>query len=810
MNLLNKKSYIFFLRNLVRLCTFFGSEAFYKICSVIYLCYISKPYQISIHYPIPLSLYIKLSIQLKEESIKGIMSFSSSDAMGSSILSDKVTRALEVRTDTPAMKAALEALSHLPSESMDSRSVRVAIEQDALQQAILLQEELKALVMIVASLRTGVTETANIARQVHDAINCSVVSSQTSVSVEPVSSDSTMKMPDHLHLSSEDSLGKEQQLAAMIADAFVERDLAAQRADTVAAFLEKFDLSEHDSDLLDQYNFEDIEEENNAGMQFLDALDRVKEIRQDMTTSFGNTTSSVSELFGEDSHQRFGATSAIRMMESLSIKQERAYERLYHWLQKYLHLNSVTHVPTSSGAVPNTQDLVDSDALDEALSHPFVKRSLKVLYHVPAFYSHTLELIASSRRAEETRRFLLALTAGYNGRSPIELKAHDPITYVGDMLAFCFQSCSVESDVAKGLVVQVDEFLEVDSTMTMTAADMLYHAMSGLARPLKARVLQVIASLARRPDDDGDDADGVEEEEEDVVARSRVSSLYSICGLLLFYRAATQKTIGKLGNKSENSQENPLITSLTECLQEATNAFVASLKVYSAILESLAILSGNTEASLVQSMIEQLSHVRMTSPGFVSDVHCPLEFETTLGMEFLVETLLLTSIALCKTLDDSVTLKRSLVHAKKAGLSTTIASQLDGRISEAEQSLIDELIQSETKEVLEICGLGQVISAWRNLPPFDGITMATQPGLNMDDMDLAMKEFYASLYSPPLPNFENIKDPVLRKLARHKIAMSVVNVYEELYNAILSDKGGYDDTTFLGHTPDQVKSLFAG
>jgi hypothetical protein len=39
--------------------------------------------------------------------------------------------------------------------------------------------------------------------------------------------------------------------------------------------------------------------------------------------------------------------------------------------------------------------------------------------------------------------------------------------------------------------------------------------------------------------------------------------------------------------------------------------------------------------------------------------------------------------------------------------------------------------------------------------------------------------------------------------------MSVVNVYEELYHAILSDKGGYTDTTFLGHTPDQVRSLFA-
>jgi conserved oligomeric Golgi complex subunit 6 len=731
------------------------------------------------------------------------MSFSGSDTTGSSILSEKVTRALEVRTDTPAMKAALDALSHLPSESMDSRSVRVAIEQDALQQALLLQEELRALVTIVSSLRHGVSETAMLAHRVTEAIDSSVVSQRTAEDSSGMPS-----MPDSLPLSTEDALEKEHQLAAILADAFAEREEAAQRAETVAAFLEKFDLSEADSDLLDQYNFEDMEEEDNDGMNFLDALEHVKAIRQELTSAFGSATTSVSDLLGDDSQQRLGATSAIRMMESLALKQERAYERLYHWLQKYLHLNSVMHVPTSSGATPSPDDMIDSDALDEALSHPFVRRSLKVLHYVPAFYSHTLELIASSRRAEETRRFLLGLTSGYGGRSPIELKAHDPVIYVGEMLAFCFQSCSVEADVARGLVVENEDEIAELNAGTMTAADMLAHAMSGLARPLKARILQVVASLARRPDDDGDDADGMEEEEEDVIARSRVSSLYSICGLLLFYRSALIKSIDKL-NTIENPKENPLVTSITECLVEASQAYVASMKVYGAMLESLSLISGISEASLVQSMMEQISQVRLTSPGLATDVMCPADFASSLSMEFVAETLLEAALTLCKTLDDSVTLKRSLANAKKAGLSTTIASQLDGRISQIEQNMIEDLVKSETKEVLEICGLAPLLAAWRNMPPVEGIVMVTQPGLNVDDLDLAMKEFYASLYSPPLPAFDNIKDPLLRKLARQKIATSVVDAYEELYDAVMSEKGGYSNTSFLGHTPDQVKTLFS-
>jgi hypothetical protein len=121
---------------------------------------------------------------------------------------------------------------------------------------------------------------------------------------------------------------------------------------------------------------------------------------------------------------------------------------LYHWLQKYLQVHA--HVPNNNNA-PNAL-VQDDDRLDEALSHPFVRRSLFTLRSVPAFYSHLLELIASSRRAEETRRFLLALTSGYDGLPPIEMRAHDAVVYVGDMLGFCFRAFSVEAHVARGLL----------------------------------------------------------------------------------------------------------------------------------------------------------------------------------------------------------------------------------------------------------------------------------------------------------------------------------------------------------------------
>jgi hypothetical protein len=92
---------------------------------------------------------------------------------------------------------------------------------------------------------------------------------------------------------------------------------------------------------------------------------------------------------------------------------------------------------------------------------------------------------------------------------PIEMKAHDPVNYVGDMLAFLFRAMSVECDIARGLIDErtgaedgvgggddetttADVFNDEDTSATMavkpmTSIEMLSQAMSGVKRPLKSR-----------------------------------------------------------------------------------------------------------------------------------------------------------------------------------------------------------------------------------------------------------------------------------------------------------------------------------
>ncbi|GKY91298.1 hypothetical protein MPSEU_000102200 [Mayamaea pseudoterrestris] len=854
-----------------------------------------------------------------------------------SILSEKVSRALQVRTDTPAMAAALEALGQIQSTGptsgtfssskqvsstavVDSRTVRAAMEQDALAQALQLQSQVKGLVQAVRDVREQISETANFARQVSKAIQANVIVDENSnsgivgmvkrndevfnetTSEELVSSDSTIVSA--MNAVPMTTALQEQLLAGRLHEAFVHRDAAKQRVEAVHAFFDRFDLSPQEARLLEQYSFEDVslnldEDETLMhsgsdsdsmpanGVAFLRALERLRRVRRALTETFGSprdismaTTSNTGNSMQKDG---LAPSSALRMMERLAQTQERAYERLYHWLQSYLHLSHQS-APTSSSAMQQQQlpNSTAAEGLEEAIQHPFVQLALHTLRHVPAFYTHTLELIASSRRTEQTKRFLLALTTTNSGlaTAPLELKSQsqDPVGYTADLLAWAFSAFSVEADVAKGLFRRhargsglthgsdgvnelndeshnssrrEDSVEDEDDTFRgdddgmfssidkpMTAQDMLAMSMSGLARPLKSRIMQVIARLARRPDQDGnedndeddDGHDGLDDfEEEGRVQRNRVAHLYELCGLLLFYTSVMETTINKLqlhgseastavtkedegGNSdSRGAEQNPLLTSLVECFAEATKAYEATVRVYAAVMGQLSASTGESESALTHLLLVKIAQVRQQSPGFAKDVECPEAYADILLIDWVTHILIQAAIASCRTLDDAVTLQQSVAASKQAGMKIVAAEQLDEAIEAKEVVLIQQLVAQESNKVLDLCGLGQVtanLMLWQEVQG-GGTQMVAYPGLSPQEVEAGLKEFYASLYSPPIPSLETtVKDPVLRKNARSKIAESVCETYERLYEAISSPAhGGYDDTSFLGHTPDQVRTL---
>jgi len=359
---------------------------------------------------------------------------------------------------------------------------------------------------------------------------------------------------------------------------------------------------------------------------------------------------------------------------------------------------------------------------------------------------------------------------------------------------------------------KVDEAEFDEFTKLMTALDMLSISLSGLSRPLKSRILQVVSSLARRPDDDEDDDESDDRddwiEEEGSIIRNRITHLYDIAGLLLFYKEAMQKSLAKMMPDQPDLSKNPLMNCLTECLSETSESYQATVRAYGAMLSQVASVTGTTESQQVKSMLSQLSQVHEQSPGFGSSKDMP-----ALSIEWVTRTLV--EAARCLGLDDVLALQESVRSAVSAGLSSALASELEESIALKSKKLMEKIVDDETRKVLDLCGLLDVVNKWKKWKEMDvssagapSSIMATYPGLSQQEVELPMKEFYGSLYSPPIPALETaVKDPVARKKTRSQITSRVSSVYEQLHTDITA--GGYDDLSFLIHSPQQVKTLFS-
>ena len=133
---------------------------------------------------------------------------------GNNVLSDKVNRALAVRTDTPAMRAALDALAGLSADDdddddddggggrgggggggggggiavIDARSVRAAIERDALRRAVEFQSELRRLADDASALRERIDGVARVAALVGERVGAGILLDASSSSSSSSSS----------------------------------------------------------------------------------------------------------------------------------------------------------------------------------------------------------------------------------------------------------------------------------------------------------------------------------------------------------------------------------------------------------------------------------------------------------------------------------------------------------------------------------------------------------------------------------------------------------------------------------------------
>ena len=261
--------------------------------------------------------------------------------------------------------------------------------------------------------------------------------------------------------------------------------LMAQRKETetkqqlLDAFSKHFIIPEEDLMIL-------MSAEEPVDERFFDVLARVKQVHHDCEVLLG----------GEN--QRLG----LELMELSTRNLNSAYQKLYRWVQKEFRSLNLEDPRISSS----------------------IRRALRVLAERPSLFHSCLDFFAEARDYILSDAFHYALTdavSGANGPAagdrsvkPIEFSAHDPLRYIGDMLAWVHSTTVSEREALESLFVddgdelargiqaglssepwsRIDEDQEETFDGRKALSDLVNRDLTGVSRSLRQRVELVIQS----------------------------------------------------------------------------------------------------------------------------------------------------------------------------------------------------------------------------------------------------------------------------------------------------------------------------
>ncbi|KAI9049389.1 hypothetical protein LZ554_006423 [Drepanopeziza brunnea f. sp. 'monogermtubi'] len=253
-------------------------------------------------------------------------------------------------------------------------------------------------------------------------------------------------------------------------------------------------------------------------------------------------------------NQRLG----LEIMEQVSKNMNGAFQKLYRWIQREFKSLNLENPQISSS----------------------IRRALRVLAERPSLFQNCLDFFAEAREHILSDSFYTALTgSSVNGEpdssvKPIELAAHDPLRYVGDMLAWTHSATVSErealevlfisdgDEIAKGIQAGRDsepwnKYTEEEEDSSFDGLKALNglvdRDVTGVARVLRQRVGQIIQS-----------------HEETITA-------YKIANLLNFYRVTFSKLLGK---------DSVLLESLVTLEESALKQFRILMRDHVASLQS--------------------------------------------------------------------------------------------------------------------------------------------------------------------------------------------------------------------------------
>ncbi|XP_027058346.1 conserved oligomeric Golgi complex subunit 6-like [Pocillopora damicornis] len=446
---------------------------------------------------------------------------------------------------------------------------------------------------------------------------------------------------------------------------------------------------------------------------FFEALSRVKEIHKDC------------KLLLRTKQQ----TAGLQIMEAMALHLESSYEKLYRWSQ----VNSIGRY-----------------ALDE---------------------------YGTARRTAVVRCFIDALTRGGPGGTPrpIELHSHDPVRYVGDMLAWLHQAIASEKELLHSLL------RNSSSTDDNIQKEILSHITEGVCRPFKVRVEQVI------------------------VSEPGAVMLFSLANILKFYGT----TIGSLIDEDAS-----VTVTILDMNALALKMFYNSLNCHaSKLLEKIELPP--PDLSPTESLRETMSLLRDVLTCHDASV-IPLDARQA-DYSRIISCLVDPLIQMCSmsashlNASDMAAYMINCIHQIQSTLAVyEFTDKHIEMLAGQTEAHLDTLISEQASFILARSGVGNLYTVYQENRG-QRVALSSLHGMDPQSVKDAMAKFDKYLSCPDslvMPQCNLLRTTRLRDTVHKRAVDAVCATYKTLYDAIVNDSNKYPDVkTLVPRTPDQVTSL---
>lgn len=507
-----------------------------------------------------------------------------------------------------------------------------------------------------------------------------------------------------------------------------------QMKETVAdAFISRFQLKPDEVQALKGTQNGPISE------TFFEALSRVKEIHKDC------------KLLLRTKQQ----TAGLQIMEAMALHLESSYEKLYRWSQDECR--------------GLTGDLPD---ISNKLS-----RAMAALQDRPVLFKYTLDEYGTARRTAVVRCFIDALTRGGPGGTPrpIELHSHDPVRYVGDMIAWLHQAIASEKELLHSLL------RNSSSTDDNIQKEILSHITEGVCRPFKVRVEQVI------------------------VSEPGAVMLFSLANILKFYGT----TIGSLIDEDAS-----VTVTILDMNALALKMFYNSLNCHaSKLLEKIELPP--PDLSPTESLRETMSLLRDVLTCHDASV-IPLDARQA-DYSRIISCLVDPLIQMCSmsashlNASDMAAYMINCIHQIQSTLAVyEFTDKHIEMLAGQTEAHLDTLISEQASFILARSGVGNLYTVYQENRG-QRVALSSLHGMDPQSVKDAMAKFDKYLSCPDslvMPQCNLLRTTRLRDTVHKRAVDAVCATYKTLYDAIVNDSNKYPDVkTLVPRTPDQVTSL---